>query len=146
TGAYLFPIGDSTNYTPVTQTWSTNAGATGDVTACVTAGDHPNLNVLTTPTTGIDATHNVNRWWSLTNNLGGTGSSTTPSGVYGLSFTYVNTGTGVDNDSGTTPANYIVERYVSASGAWFPTTISGTPTTTSASTSNGAIPAVQTSG
>ncbi|MBI3375552.1 MAG: hypothetical protein HY017_27865 [Betaproteobacteria bacterium] len=113
---FTYPIGDTSNYTPVTQAFSTS-NTVGDVTACTAATDHDKV---TNPidTTGIDKAKSVNRYWTLTANSGGTG---TPSGTFDATFTFV--AGDLTDPAGPNTANFIIERYVSASTAWFPTTL-----------------------
>jgi len=104
-----FPVGDTTNYTPVEITAGTTSTA-GSVTACVTPTDHPQV---TTPvaTTGIDATKSVNRYWSLT-----TATINTTAVPVDATFKFV----AGDVDGGATTANFIVEDYGTF---WSPTTL-----------------------
>ena len=106
-----FPIGDATEYAPVTLTnW--NVTTAGTLSAQTTAGDHPSVS-----TSGLDANRTVNRYWTLT-----AGGGLAASGD--VTFNYPAT----DLDSGATPAQFIVRRF--SAGAWSTTTGSGTPTTT----------------
>jgi MSHA biogenesis protein MshQ len=121
-GAFTFAIGDATNYTPVTQTF-TSATVVGDVTACVTATDHPQV-TTTIPSSGIDKVHSVNRYWTLTANQGTTG---TPNGTYSLTFGYIS----ADNDDAVTdPPTYIVQHYNGS--VWASVTVTPTPSATAA--------------
>jgi hypothetical protein len=116
----VFHIGSGgTAYTPVSFAF-TSATSVGDITACVVPTDHPQVSAPVA-STGIDAARSVNRYWTLTPNLGGTG---TPNGAYSATFTFL----GTDVDGGATPANFIVQRYDGTN--WFPTT-TGTLTGTS---------------
>ena len=113
---FTYAIGDGTNYTPVALAFTGNntSGSTGTITASVTAGSHAQL-----ATSGIDASHYVSRYWTLTNS--GISGFTS----YAPTFTYVSG----DNTSGTTSSSYGVRLYNGSS--WSVVTVSGTPTTTS---------------
>lgn len=102
-----FPVGDTSNYTPIEITAGTTSTA-GSVTACVTPTDHPQV---TTPvaTTGINAAKSVNRYWSLT-----TTTINTSAVPVDATFKFV----AGDVDSGATTANFIIED--SNGSAWFP--------------------------
>lgn len=126
----IFPVGDANNYAGLQITGGTatgtGAGNTGTLTVSTST---PDLAQVTTPitTTIIDKTRSLNRYWTVINatlsNAGCANASATltyPSG---------------DNDGGATPANYIAQRYDRSVGAFFPTTLTVTPTATSLSTS-----------
>ncbi len=111
----LFPVGDGTEYAPVSLAITgTVSAATGSITIRTTAGDHPNLG-----SSGINNTRSVNRYWTI--------SQTSPvPGLlsYAPTFNYVTT----DNDAGTTASAYVLRLYVNPN--WQNTTLNGTPTTT----------------
>lgn len=104
-----FPVGDSTNYTPVEITAGTTSTA-GNITACVTPTDHPQV---TAPgaTTGIDAAKSVNRYWSLT-----TSTINTTAAPVDATFKFVAS----DVDAGATTGNFVAENYGTY---WRPTTL-----------------------
>ena len=121
-GGNDFPVGDSANYTPLNITAGTTTTA-GNLTVSTTATDHPQV---TTPiaSTTIDAAKSVNRYWTVT------ASGITLGTAADATFTTIG-GTPVDLDAGVTPGNFIVQRYDGTN--WNPTTLSGTPTSTSTS-------------
>ena len=88
TGATVrtFELGTGTTYSPVTVTFASVTTA-GNVTAKATAGDQPSV-----AASGIDPTHSVNRYWTITS--GGGLVFTT----YSAAFTFANPG---DLDAGT---------------------------------------------
>jgi hypothetical protein len=124
TPTFTFPIGDATAYTPVLQTF-TSATVVSDLTACTSTPDHPQV---ATPiaSTGIDAAKSANRWWTLTPNLGGTG---TPSGTYSVTFNFV----AADVDGAANTANFIIERYDGTN--WNPAPIGARTATSTQATS-----------
>jgi hypothetical protein len=105
-----FPVGDTTNYTPVEITAGTTSTA-GSVTACVTPTDHPQV---TTPvaTTGIDAAKSVNRYWSLT-----TSTINTSAALVNAIFKFV----AGDVDAGAATGSFVVEDWNGT--FWSPTTL-----------------------
>jgi hypothetical protein len=113
--SFNFAIGDANNYTPVSLTFATNNSSvsTGSIAASTTSGDHPLL-----ANSGLDDTKSVNRIWTLTNN-GITGFTN-----YEASFTY----SSLDNDNGSTPANYAVRNYEDF--IWNAVLVSGVPSNT----------------
>jgi len=97
-----FHLGDAaTNYTPVTVAF-TAAIATGNLTGTVTNADHPNT---TGGADGIDATHDVTRYWTL--------KGSTITGTYTATFTYV----GGDIKAGSTQANFIAAGGLNCTGS-----------------------------
>ena len=109
--ALAFPIGDATEYAPITLTnW--NVTTAGTLSAQTTAGDYPSV-----PTSGLDANRSVNRYWTLT-----AGGGLAASG--GVTFSYP----AADVDGAASPAQFLVRRF--SAGAWSTTTGSGTPTAT----------------
>jgi hypothetical protein len=139
-----YPIGDGTNYTPLTVTF-TSLTTAGNLTATTgtTAADH--LDTLA-GRTGVDPAKSVNRWWTLKGhptaaNLTAGGPVTSP-GVYSVTANYLST----DLDGGSTAANFKIARGetcttsggVRTCNPWGSLTVSGTPTTTQA-TSTGAL-------
>jgi len=119
---FLFTIGSGTSYAPLNYALTGNSAA-GDVTACTVATDHPQI-TTPIPTTGINSTQSVNRYWTLTANVGGTG---TPNGVYAGTFNFLAAeASELTNTQLTTQV--IIERYDGTN--WFPTTI-GTRAATS---------------
>jgi hypothetical protein len=116
-----FPVGDTTNYTPVEIAAGTTSTA-GSVTACVTPTDHPQV---TTPvaSTGIDAATSVNRYWSLT-----TSTINTTAALVNAIFKFV----AGDVDAGAATGNFIVEDWNGTN--WAPTTpVAANATSTQAS-------------
>ena len=118
--SFNFAIGDATNYTPISVTFTglNTASATGSITATTTAADHPQL-----ASSDLDANKSVNRTWNLLN-----------SGVSG--FTNYNATlsyAAADNDTSATPANYVVRKYDALALAWTSPTTTATPSATSAS-------------
>ena len=89
-----FETGDVTNYTPVTVAFASVTTA-GDLTASVTATDHPNL-----AGSGIRTDKSVNRYFTLTNTgIAFTTASLTMNWIAG------------DVDAGSTTANFSVGNY-----------------------------------
>jgi hypothetical protein len=117
--SFTFPIGDASNYAPFSLA-SMNVTVAGTLAAKTTAGEHPSI-----ATSGIDATRDVNRYWTLT--AGGSFAATD-----NATFNYLVT----DVDGAATASQFVVRRF--SSSAWQTTTVSGTPTTT-ATTISGAI-------
>jgi hypothetical protein len=104
-----FPVGDTSNYSPVEITAGTTSTA-GNITACVTPTDHPQV-TAPVATTGINAAKSVNRYWSLT-----TATINTTAVPVDATFKFV----AGDVDGGATTANFIVEDYGTY---WRPTTL-----------------------
>jgi aspartate 1-decarboxylase len=134
-GSFTYPLGDGTNYTPITVNM-TALGTSGNLTAAVTNTDHPNT---TAGSSGIDSSKSVNRYWTLKN--------PTLSGTADLTLNYIG-GNPVDNDAGSTASSFIVRRGATCSGSgagractggWTTLTASGTPTTTQAAASGVSI-------
>jgi hypothetical protein len=107
-----FPIGDASNYTPVTVQFA-NVTTTGFLTASTTTGTHPQIG-----SSSIDATKNLNRYYTLTNS----GIVFSAAG-YTATFTFVNPG---DLNGGANPSNFVAGAY---NGAWTSPTM-GTKTAT----------------
>ncbi len=112
--SYLYPIGDSNNYTPLTITFTGVSGVTttsGGLTVRANIGDH-----VAIATSGLDSTKSVNKNWTLSNDgLSGFGG-------YNAIFTYST----ADIDSGSVPANYLIKQYNGTT--WSAVTTSGTIT------------------
>ena len=115
--SFNFAIGDATNYTPISVTFTgVNASATGSITASTKTGDHPQL-----VSSDLDASKTVNRTWNLLNN--GVSGYTD----YSVTLNYA----AADNDASSVPANYVVRKYESS--AWTSPTTTATPSAASAS-------------
>jgi hypothetical protein len=111
---FTYPLGDATNYLPLTLAFTGNTSADGGLTATVTAGDHAQ--------SGYNNDKSVNRTWTLTNDaLAGFG-------TYSATFNYAAS----DNDLGSTPANYKVQSYQNSSWTALTTTASPSQTTATA--------------
>ena len=111
--SFNFAIGDATNYTPISVTFTgvNSASATGSITATTTAGDHPQL-----ASSDLEATKSVNRTWNLLNN-----------GVSGFTNYTVNLNySAVETDATATPASFVIRKYEGTTWS-SPTTIT-TPT------------------
>ncbi|TWO80533.1 hypothetical protein CBW56_08825 [Denitratisoma oestradiolicum] len=105
-----YPIGSSATYAPVGVTMVATA-AGGTLTASTTGSEHPQI-----ASSGIDATKDANRYWTLGATTDSTGNFTS----YGATF---NADTG-DIDIGATTANFVIGKYTSS--AWtLPTPVSG---------------------
>ncbi len=113
--SYNYAIGDASNFTPLTLTFSGNTSVSGGLTAKINIADHPQI-----ATSGIDGAKSVNKSWTLTND------GLTGFGTYAAAFTYTN----ADIDAGSIPANYKIRLYNGT--AWSSSTVSGTPTDTGA--------------
>ncbi|MGV3631145.1 MAG: GEVED domain-containing protein [Bacteroidota bacterium] len=111
--AYLFPVGNGTNYNPANITF-TNL-TPGDLNIRSISGDEPNIT-----SSGIDNTISVNAYWALTASAGLVSTS------YAGTMTYL----AAQNDVAAQAANYITGIYNSS---WSYPTVSGTPTSTSLS-------------
>ena len=109
-----FPIGDATNYTPVEFTAGGTSTA-GNVTACVTPTEHPQVTTPPVATGGIDAAKSVNRYWSLTTTTINTASG---AGAVPVDATYKFVAG--DVDGGASTANFVVQRWDGT--IWNPTT------------------------
>ena len=114
---FTYPIGDATNYSPLSLTFSGNTTVAGGLTAKINTGDHPQI-----ATSLLNSTKSVNRNWTLTND------GIAGFGTYGAVFSY----TSADVDSGSIPANYAVRLYNGTS--WSTVTSTGTTTDTAATT------------
>ena len=116
--SFAYAIGDATNYTPISVTFTGNntASTAGSITATTTAGDHPQL-----VSSDLDASKTVNRTWNLLNN--GVSGYTD----YSVTLNYA----AADNDASSVPANYVVRKYESS--AWTSPTTTATPSDASAS-------------
>ncbi|HMC99519.1 MAG TPA: hypothetical protein VKH37_05170, partial [Ferruginibacter sp.] len=108
---YLWPVGFSTNYTPVTYNF-TNL-TPGDLNVIAITGDQPNL-----ATSSIDATKSVNMYWTTT--ASNSAASTSYDGNYAWP-------SGL-NDGGVTASAFKYGKYSGSS--WSYATVNGTPTTT----------------
>jgi hypothetical protein len=104
-----FPVGDATNYTPVSITAGTTTTA-GSLTVSTLTPDHPQV-TTPIPTTVIDANNDVNRYWRLKNTGLTIGTAIT------ATFTFV----AGDLDPTAVPGNFIVQRYDGS--IWNPTTL-----------------------
>ena len=91
--ALTFEVGDASSYTPVAISFGA-VTTPGELTASTTAGEHPDI-----ANAGLDAAHDVNRYWTVTN-------AGTLFDSYDATFTFVAS----DRDPGTTPANFIVAK------------------------------------
>jgi len=111
--SYSYAIGDATNYTPLTLTFSGTTTATGGLTAKINTGDQAQI-----ATSGLDGAKSVNRNWTLTND------ALISFGSYSAAFAY----TSADVDSGSIPANYLVRLYTGSS--WLSIATAGSPTNT----------------
>jgi hypothetical protein len=139
-----FPVGDGTNYTPLTVAF-TSLTTAGNLTATTGTAPADHLDTLAART-GVDSSKSVNRWWTLKGypvaaNLSAGGPVTSP-GVYNLTLNYLST----DVDGGSSASNFKVARGESCTTSggvrtcnpWGSLTVSGTPTTTQAA-STGAL-------
>jgi hypothetical protein len=116
TTSKIFPIGDASNYTPLTLTFSgTATNSIGNIVATTTIGDHPNMG--SNGIYGIDPARSLNRYFTLTNNG-------VTFGTYSAAFTFINP---ADLDGSTDPLIFMVQRF--SPNSWYSTTI-GTRTTT----------------
>ena len=116
--SFNFAIGDATNYTPISVTFTGNntASTAGSISATTTAGDHPQL-----ATSDLDATKSINRTWNLSNN-----------GVSGFTNYTVNLNySAAETDAAATPASFVIRKYDAS--AWTSPTTTATPSATSAS-------------
>lgn len=106
-----FPVGDSSNYTPVEITAGTTSTA-GNVTVCVTPTEHPQVTTPPVPTGAIDAAKSVNRNWSLTNS-----GLNTSAALVDATFKFV----AGDVDAGAITSNFIIEDWNGT--IWSPTSL-----------------------
>ncbi|NDP27156.1 MAG: T9SS type A sorting domain-containing protein [Flavobacterium sp.] len=113
--SFTYPIGDATDYTPLTLTFSGTTSAAGGLTASIQTGDHAQI-----ATSGILSSKSVNRTWTLMNDL------LADFGTYTASFTYAT----ANNDAGATPARYVAKLY--NAGTWSTLATSGTTTNNAA--------------
>lgn len=122
--AFTYGVGDGTNYTPLTVTFS--AAVTGNLTASVTNTDHPNT---TAGSSGIDSSKSINRYWTL--------KGSTVNGTYTAAFNYIDS-TPAERDAAATAANFNIRRGTTCSGSgagrtctsWGALTVSGVPSNT----------------
>jgi len=118
--SFAYAIGDATNYTPISVTFTGNNTATtaGSISATTTAGDHPQL-----ASSDLDATKSVNRTWNLLNN-----------GVSGFTNYTVNLNYSVaETDAAATPASFVIRKYEGTT--WTAPSTFGTSTDVSSSAS-----------
>jgi len=118
--SFAYAIGDATNYTPISLTFTGNntAASTGSIKATTTAGDSPQF-----ATSGLDGNKNVNRSWNLLNN-----------GISGFTNYTVNLNySTAETDAAATPANFVIRKYEGTT--WTSPSTLGTPTDSSASAS-----------
>jgi hypothetical protein len=118
--SFTYALGDATNYTPISLTFTGNntATTTGSITATTTAGDHPQL-----ATSGLDGTKTVNRTWNLLNN-----------GVSGFTNYAVNLNySAAETDAAALAASFVIRKYEGT--AWTAASILGTPSDVSTSAS-----------
>jgi hypothetical protein len=109
-----FPVGDASAYAPVEIVAGTASAVAGNIIACTTATDHPQVMTPPVSTGGIDAARSLNRYWSFAV----TGFNTTAVPVNAI-FKFV----AGDVDSAVPavdPLIFVVERWNGT--AWFPTT------------------------
>ncbi|MDO9268958.1 MAG: hypothetical protein Q7T96_07595 [Methylobacter sp.] len=95
-----FPVGSGTTYAPIKLVLTASASGT-TLTGSTTGNEYPQIS-----TAGIDATKDVNRYWSLW----ATGDATTAVTNYSPIFNFV---TG-DVDTLATPTNFVVGKYNSS--------------------------------
>jgi hypothetical protein len=114
--SFNFPIGDSSNYTPADLD-NLNVSTAGHVTASVSGGgEHPDI-----ANSGIDATRDVNRYWTLA------GAGGLVAANYDATLHFV----AGDLDAGIDFNNFAVKTFDAMSSTWSAPTI-GTLTATSA--------------
>lgn len=130
TPSCTFHVGDASDYRPIDTTFA-SVTAAGNLTGTVSqsAGEHPAI-----ATSGLDSAADVNRYWTLSNPVGGTMAFTT----YTATFNFINPG---DIDAGATPAGFEIERWDSA--AWNNTTLSAAG---AASTAASGLPSLAAGG
>jgi len=107
----MFPVGDASNYAPVTLNPNWQPPATGVLTVRTDAGDHADV---TAGTTGINPALGVNRTWTLTP---GTPALNYAANQYRATFQFCNgisapTCTVSDVDSGADPNLFVVAQKV----------------------------------
>jgi hypothetical protein len=110
--SFAYAIGDATNYTPISVTFTGNntASTAGSISATTTAGDHPQL-----ASSDLDATKSVNRTWNLLNN-----------GVSGFTNYTVNLNYSVaETDAVALPASFVIRKYEGTT--WTAPSTFGTP-------------------
>ncbi|MFN5295978.1 MAG: MopE-related protein, partial [Flavobacteriales bacterium] len=107
--SYDYPVGDASNYTPVTLSFNSVTGA-GNVTVKSNASEHPQI-----ASSGLEGTLSVNRYFSITN-------SATSFSNYTATLNFV----AGDRDAGVTAADLLVGIY--NSGWAYPTVASPTAT------------------
>ena len=118
--SFAYTIGDATNYTPISLTFTGNNTATtaGSITATTTAGDHPQLAI-----SGLDGNKTVNRTWNVLNN-----------GISGFTNYTVNlTYSVAETDAVAVPVNFVIRKYEGTT--WTAPSTLGTPSDVSASAS-----------
>jgi hypothetical protein len=111
-----YEIGDANNFTPVVLVFVAGTGA-GNLTGSTTGSDHPQIG-----SSGMDATNNVNRYWTFTN-----AGVTLPAAGYTATFNFIN-GSPVDVDNLGSVGTYIVELWTGT--VWLSTTLAGSCTAT----------------
>ena len=109
-----FPVGTGTTYAPITVT-TPSGSAGGKLTGSTTGNEHPNI-----ATSGIDSTHDANRYWTL-----GAASDTIVAGTYAITFNFI----AGDLDAAATPGNFIIGQYDGSTWT-LPTSITATSTST----------------
>lgn len=110
-----FPVGSGGRYAPITVDYAWQNGLTsGRVTGGATSGDHPDTTALSS---GIDPTKSVNRYWTLTPEVG------TNLGSYNAVFQFCNAAGcgGTDIDTAANPANFVVAQKAAAWASLTPT-------------------------
>jgi hypothetical protein len=140
-GSFTFPVGDGTNYTPVTLNF-TSLITPGNVTASTTNSEHPDT---TAAADGLDKNKSLNRYWTIKNS--------SLAGSYTATFFYV----AGDRDAGVTVSganlpNVFIKQGSNCSGAgvartcaaWTAATLNGTPSTTQAAAAAITITSVPT--
>ena len=111
--SFAYAIGDATNYTPISLTFTGNntASTAGSITATTTVGDHPQI-----ATSGLDSNNTVNRTWNLLNN-----------GISGFTnYTANLTYSVAETDATAVPANFAIRKYEGTT--WAATSTLATPT------------------
>ena len=125
-----FELGDGVDYLPVDVAFSA-VSTPGTLTVFITSGDHPSIG--TTGST-IDSGNNVNLYWTFAVGGGLAYTGYTPTFNYRNGTVTTNTPSGTDdNDAAASAPDYLIQRYTG--GAWFNTTLNGTPTDQQASAS-----------
>ncbi|MGZ5050801.1 MAG: DUF6701 domain-containing protein [Methylobacter sp.] len=121
-----YSVGSGTTYAPISLTLTATASGTA-LTGSTTGNEHPSI-----ATSGVDATKDVNRYWSLWQ----TGDTATAVTSFNATFTFVSG----DVDIGAATGSFIVGKYDGSSWT-LPTIGTRTSTTTSISNVSGAITA-----